>query len=159
MKGVSPYSVVIGIFLFTLAAAAGTIGYLYLSSFKIASSPLIKNEASLRQYLGAAETFPKQIKGIRRLSFTAQNTFRKTDDCISDKDQADPIFCFDETWQNGALNINIYPNTDFYRKHSETIDRLLNFSLLTILETRLGINSDKKNLYVDNGEENFIFKW
>lgn len=139
----------------------------FFGSFRISKSPVIKNEAFLKQYLGTEGMFPRFLKtspeygskNIYRLSIIPQTKWVRTDDCVSDKIGSDPVFCFDESVQKGQMIINIYPNMDVLQTEPKTKDRFLNLNLLAILETRFGINPNKKNPVLDNGEVNFIFKW
>lgn len=160
MKGASPYLVLIGTFIFILLAGTAILGYLYLSSFKIANSSVIRNEALLNQFLGTSETFPQPVNGIRLLSIVPQTTFKQTDDCISDKPKTDPVFCFDSLLKNGKLTINIYPNqAAIAQRTPEQINRLLNLNLTQILESDFKINSNKRELILGPQGEGEAFKW
>ena len=133
MRGISPYFAVIGIFLLALLGGATVLAYLYFfDSFRIAKSPIIKNETLLKQYLGVTEIFPKPISGIRLLSFVPQKNFKETDDCISDKPGPILVFCFDEIIKNGKMTINIYPNAAaISERKSGEVNKLLNLNLVS----------------------------
>jgi len=145
-----------------------TLGGIYYNfSFKIVSSPIIKNEIPLKEYLGVRGVFPRTLKTtkesgsklVSRLRFLPQNVFKRTDNCIQSRSSENPFFCFEEKTENGEMTIKIFPNNQVVGEFSKEKDRLLNLNLLGILESRFGIDSDRKNIIVDHGENSFIFKW
>lgn len=155
----------VSIFLAVLLGLAGVAAYLYFfGSFRISQSPVIKNKASLERYLDVSGLFPKPLKTtpqygsvpVTRLAIVPQTKFVVTGDCVSGRAGSDGLFCFDEVVQNGHMSINIYPNP---QSEATGKDKLLNLGVLAILESRFGISPDKKNVFVDHGEDNLIFIW
>lgn len=151
-----------------LVGLAGGATYFYFFGTRISKSPLVKNETKLSQYLGIDGTLPKLLKyktdngqylEVISIKFARHNQWKETDDCIGTRGK-ERIFCFDESLSNGQLIINIYPNlTQISQTDSETVNRLLNFNLLTILESRFGISPDKRRLILGANDMGEIYKW
>lgn len=143
--------------IFGILAGAGYQLYLnrFTNRFTIAPSPMIKNEAKLKEYLGAGGSFP-----LKSLAIIPQNTWKMTSDCIAESRDKERIFCLEEFVDNAKMVINIYPNQDqIALTKPETRDRLLNLLIISVFETRFGLNPETKNPIVDKGSGGFIFQW
>lgn len=142
-------------------------GVYYCLNFWIVGSSVIKNSDSLRSYLGVEGKFPGPLKItgeggsalVNRLRFLPQNEFKQTNECIRSRSSIDPFFCFEEKTSFGVMTIKIYPNEQVVSAFPKEKDRLLNLNILGILELRYGVAPERKNMFVDKGEDNYIFKW
>ncbi len=151
-----------------LVGLAGGAVYTYFFSTRISKSPLVKNEAKLKQYLGLNEFFPKLLKyktdngqylKVSSIIFLPYNEWKETDNCIGTRG-SERIFCFDESLHNGQITITVYPNLNqIFQTDPEIVNRSLNFNLLTILETRFGISQNKGRLIMDADGKGEVFKW
>ena len=151
--------IIIFLFIVVFGVLAGAGYQLYVSRFTnrftIAPSRIIKNEARLKEYLGAGGNFP-----LKSLVIIPQNIWRKTTDCIAEARDKDRIFCLEEFVDSGKMTINIYPNQDqIALTKPETADRLLNLLIISIFETRFGLDPKAKNLILDKGNGGYLFKW
>lgn len=147
------------IIIFLSVAGFGVLagaGYqLYLNRFTIAPSRIIKNEARLKEYLGAGGSFP-----AKSLAIIPQDIWRATPECIAESMDKERIFCVEETLSNGEMTVNIYPNTDqIALTKPEIRDRLLNLLIISVFETRFGLKPEAKNPIVDKGNGGYIFQW
>lgn len=162
--------VVICLVLVFLVGVVGAEAYLYFFNFntKIIKSSLIANEIKLKQYLGINGVLPKPLKyktdngqylKVSSITFLAHSEWKETDDCIGQRG-SEKIFCFDESLNNGQMTIDVYPNpSQILQTDPEVVNRLLNFNLLTILETRFGISQDKGRLIMGADGKGEAFKW
>ena len=96
---------------------------------------------------------------VRRLVFAPRSIFSRTQDCVASGTGPNALFCFDEKLENGKLTIYIYPNEEEIRLKEKDEERLLNYGLLMILEKYFGLTPENRSLYLDHGEETYIFKW
>jgi len=144
----------IGFILFLVVGVWG--GYFYTNTFstKIVQNTLVVNEKNLKEYLGLNGIIPKTLrykapdrsdKKVTSLVFVRHEDWKETDDCIGVPGSGQRIFCFDERQDNRSLEINVYPDLDqIFQNDTETVNQLLNFNLVTILESLFEISKDKK---------------
>lgn len=141
--------------IFGILAGAGYQIYLNRTRLTVFPSPIIKNEAKLKEYLGAGGTFP-----IKSLSIIPQNTWIETSDCIAEAKGKDRIFCVQESVDSDKMTINIYPNvSQIASTDPKKVDRLLNLLIISAFEKRFGLDPRAKDPILDNGSGGYIFQW
>jgi len=143
--------------------------WLVFNRFGLAGSSLINNRLGLREYLGVAEfssgplEYRAETSGglsISSLKVVPHDFWMVTSNCIAESIGGERIFCVEELVEKDKLIINVYPNMEqIGLTKPETVDRLLNMVIISVLEPAFGLRAELKNAILDKGSGGFVFKW
>lgn len=143
--------------------------WLVFNRFGLAGSSLINNRLGLREYLGVAEfssgplEYRAETSGgltISSLKVVPHDFWMVTSNCIAESIGGERIFCVEELVEKDKLIINVYPNLkQIGLTKPETVDRLLNMVIISVLEPAFGLETKLKNAILDKGSRGFVFKW